>query len=50
MTNTLVVITQPSVVTKDDERNALNMAAVHDLVVKEAEVLNAYEMASNRAV
>ena len=54
MTNTLGVITHPSVFTKDGECIAFNMAALHVLEIKEledkeAEVLNAYEIALNKA-
>ena len=41
MSNTLGVITYPGVTTKDNGCIALIMAALHDLEVKEAEVLNA---------
>ena len=34
----------PSVVTRDGECIALNIDALHDLEVKEPEVLNAYKM------
>ena len=42
------VITYSSVVTRKTVCNALTMAALNDLEVKAAEVLNAYEMAPNR--
>ena len=47
--NILGVITHPSMVTKDGECIHLNMTALHDLEIKDAEVLNAYEMAPSKA-
>ena len=41
MTNTLGVIAQPGVVTKDGGCIALIMAALYDLELKEAEAMNA---------
>ena len=49
MTNTLGVITHPGGVTKDGECITLNMASLHYLKVKEAEVLNAYEMSPSKS-
>ena len=47
MTHTSDVITYFSVVTRETECISLNMAAVHDLEVKAADVLNALVIAPN---
>ena len=49
MTNTMGVIAHPGVVTKDGGCIALFMAALHELEVKAAEVLNVWEMTPNKA-
>ena len=48
MALTLDVITYSSVVTRETGHSALMMTVLHDLEVKEADVLNAYVMAPNR--
>ena len=48
MTHTLDYIMYFSVLTRETVYIALTMAALHDLKVKTADILNAYLMASNR--
>ena len=50
VTNTLGVITHPSVFTRDSEYIALVMVALHDLHIgqKKKEVVNAYVKAPNK--
>ena len=47
-THTSDVVTYSSVVMRDIVHIALTMAALHDLVVKAADILSAYMMAFNR--
>ena len=47
MTNTLDTIIYSSVVIRESVHIALTMAALHDLEIKAADILNAYLMASN---
>ena len=48
MTHTLDVITYSCIVSRETVCIALTMAALHDLEVKAASVLNAYLMAPNK--
>ena len=47
ITHTLDTITYSSMVTRDTVHVALTMAALYDLKVKAADILNAYEMEPN---
>ena len=48
MTNTPDIITYSSVVTRETVYIVLTMAMLHDVDVKELDLLNAYMMAPNR--